>query len=161
MWFTSNSNDEHCMVCGNSLIDAEPIDSKSSSIKQTTFFCLKCNQENLVDNFNCSSCGDDFSMYNIKASFSETSKSRTGAAKDAIKPLLFHSNKSSTLTGIKLLMVFSGLVFVTLSIIAALAFNIWNLGLGSLAPTFFAFVFGIIWLLTTIIWLVRRKNLSR
>jgi len=67
-----------------------------------------------------------------------------------------HSKRGKNI--IKIIIVFSGLSFIILSIIAALAFNVWDLGLGGLLPVFAAFIFGLVWLISTIIWLLTRRR---
>jgi len=154
------SNDKFCRVCGISLVNGEQISSKTSSVQQQTFFCPKCNLENSINNLFCDDCGDDFSKYNIKTSFSETAKSHSGATKDVLFSGLYRKGRSSSNIFLTLLMIFSGLIFLILSIVTALAFNVWMSGMAGLVPAFFALIFGVIWLTTTIIWILfgRRKK---
>ena len=91
------SSDKFCRVCGISLVNGEQISSKTSSVQQQTFFCPKCNLENSINNLFCEDCGDDFSKYNIKASFSETAKSRSGATKNALISGLYRTGRSSSI----------------------------------------------------------------
>lgn len=93
----SQAEYKFCVACGSDLRGGTKTDFQAPQIKQDTFFCPNCNQENFVDNYNCSDCGEDFSKYRIRASFSETTKSRTGVVKDVIKAELPGSTRNWTI----------------------------------------------------------------
>ncbi|OLS30788.1 MAG: hypothetical protein HeimAB125_18080 [Candidatus Heimdallarchaeota archaeon AB_125] len=154
------SEDRFCKVCGNRLEDAETISSSSESNKQPTFLCPICQHENLLESILCEDCGEDFGKYNIRANLSETSISRLAAAKEAMRSEIFQPSRSTVAVILRITCIVSGILFVIVSIISVLAINVWMLGLGSLVPTLFAFIFGIFWFSTTIGWILSRRKLK-
>ena len=72
-----------CLFCGSSL-EGHDVEQRSkifdseipSSFERNTFFCPKCMHENIIDNYSCSNCGEDFEKYDISTSIQEHTKKR-------------------------------------------------------------------------------------
>ena len=127
------------IFCRSVCPPTEPLIAPAKSNKQPTFLCPICQHENLLESILCEDCGEDFGKYNIRANLSETSISRLAAAKEAMRSEIFQPSRST---------------------VSVLAINVWMLGLGSLVPTLFAFIFGIFWFSTTIGWILSRRKLK-
>ncbi|MCG3222020.1 MAG: zinc ribbon domain-containing protein [Candidatus Heimdallarchaeota archaeon] len=73
-----------CIFCGKNLHEETTETYQPVQRELNTFFCPSCKHENSINNFQCNNCGEDFSKYNIRASFSDTSVSRKAKAKDFV-----------------------------------------------------------------------------
>ena len=119
----SKTDYKFCIVCGSDLKgESKPV-TQTPVIREETFFCPKCRHANPIDEIICSNCREDFGKYDIRKSFSESSKSRSGVYKDVAGTVVQPSRSSDVRLVMYILAFF---VAIGVGIFLWWIFNVWG-----------------------------------